>query len=266
MRIGWIGLGSVGLPMAVKTRSAGQIVAYDILGDKINAGEGIQRVNSAREAAKDAEVICIWVFSDDQLYDVLTGPEGILSSLKPGTVVAVFTTGTPDVARDLAQKAPAGVAILDSCFSRTREAAKAGSMLLLIGGEAKAIDKARPVLEAFAREIVHVGPVGAGRTVKYINNVLFAGNLLLAADAMRMAKAEGLDPQTTAGVMTRCSSTSDVMFGFAETSPETMLERAQRYMEKDVGVAFDSLTDAGIDPGRLGVITRPYVDKVKQTI
>jgi 3-hydroxyisobutyrate dehydrogenase-like beta-hydroxyacid dehydrogenase len=235
-----------------------RVRGYDVNPPAREAAEGIALAASPREAAKGCDLLCIAVFSDAQLFDVLTGPAGVLSELRSGAVVAVFTTGSIESIRKLAAAAPAGVAVLDTCFSRMQADMARGTMTLLVGGDGVAINRGRPAFESFAREIIHVGKIGSGRAIKLVNNILFAGHLQLANDALRFAETLGLEPRATAATLTRCSGASDVMSRFATEGASGMLELAKRYMVKDVAAAADAARDAGVELGALGVIANVY--------
>jgi 3-hydroxyisobutyrate dehydrogenase-like beta-hydroxyacid dehydrogenase len=259
MDVAWIGLGQMGLPTAKKVAAAGHKVrAYDVQPPAPGAADGVVLAGSPREAAEGCELLCIAVFSDTQVADVLTGPEGVLDRLRPGAIVAIFTTGSVEAVQEFAAAAPAGVAILDTCFSRMYSDVATGTMTLLVGGDAEAIARGRPAFDAFAREIVHVGKAGAGRAIKLVNNILFAGHLQLAADALRLAEGLKLDPRATAAALTKCSGESDILRRFADEGTGNMLETARRYMVKDVAAAADAARAVGVDLGTLGAVTSVY--------
>jgi 3-hydroxyisobutyrate dehydrogenase len=259
MEVAWLGLGQMGLPTAKKIATAGHRVrGYDVNPPTRDAAMGIELAASPREAASGCDLLCIAVFSDAQLFDVLTGPTGVLSGLRPGTVIAVFTTGAIESIRKLATAAPPGVEVLDTCFSRMHADVARGTMTLLVGGDVAAIDRGRPVFDAFAREIIHVGKLGSGRAIKLVNNILFAGHLQLADDALRFAEALGLDARATAAALTQCSGASDVMSRLASEDASQMLDVAKRYMVKDVAAAADAAREAGVELRALGAVTDVY--------
>jgi 3-hydroxyisobutyrate dehydrogenase-like beta-hydroxyacid dehydrogenase len=259
MQVAWIGLGQMGLPSAKKIAAAGHKVrGYDVNPPAGEAGAGLALASSPREAAKDCDLLCIAVFSDAQLFDVLTGPEGVLPHLRRGTVVAVFTTGNIESIVKLAAAAPEGVIVLDTCFSRMQSDMASGMMTLLVGGDAAGIERGRPVFNAFAREIIHVGKIGSGRAIKLVNNILFAGHLQLAADALRFGEGLGLEPRATAAALVRCSGASDIMARFITEDPSAMLEGAKRYMVKDVAAAMDAAREAGVPLDALAKATDVY--------
>lgn len=259
MKVAWIGLGQMGLPTAGTIAAAGhQVRGYDVQTPLADAAKGIEIAGSVPEAASDCDLLCIAVFSDDQVRDVLTGPQGVLGSLKPSTVVAVFTTGSIEAIQSMAANAPEGISILDTCFSRKQSEIAAGTLTLLIGGDGDAIERARPVLETFAPRIFHVGASGAGRAIKLVNNVLFAAHAQVANDALKLAEGLGLDRSSTAAALMECSGASDVMANFITVDPAVMMSQIERYMVKDVAAAIDAGERAGVTLGPLQAATAAY--------
>lgn len=262
MKVAWIGLGQMGLPTAKSVAAGGHDVrAFDVKPPEAQDAQGLTLVGSPREATQDADLVCLAVFSDDQVADVLTGPEGVIDLLKPGAIVAVFTTGSIESIQGIAASVPAGIAILDTCFSRKQSEMASGKLTLLVGGDADAIDRGRPVFDTFARAIFHVGDSGAGRAIKLVNNVLFAGHLQLASDAMILAESLGLERASTATALLQCSGASDVLPWFAGDDWNAMLETTRRYMIKDVGAAIAAGKAAGADIPALAAATATYLAK-----
>lgn len=253
MNIGWIGLGSVGLPRSVLATSAGTVTAYDLRIAEMDLAPGIIRAGSAAAAVQDADVTLVWVFDDAQLRDLLDGPQGIREALRPGSVLCVFTTGEPEVIVHLAQSLRGRVHVLDTCFSSTQ--ADAGVLTLLVGGEADAIALARPVLETFSRSVVHCGASGSGRTFKLLNNFMYFSNLMVALDGLRIAGELGLDPELCANVLRACSASSDVLNSIVRRGRDDLLAYSGRYMTKDVALVRAELARRGIDCGLLGRVT-----------
>jgi 3-hydroxyisobutyrate dehydrogenase-like beta-hydroxyacid dehydrogenase len=259
MEVAWVGLGAMGLPTAKKVAAAGHRVrGYDVNPPLPDAADGLILAASAREAAKDCDLLCIAVFSDVQVLEVLNGPAGVLSGLRKGAIVAIFTTGSIESVRQLAATAPPGVTILDTCFSRRFADVKTQVLTLLVGGAAEAIDRARPAFDAFARDIIHVGKIGSGRAIKLVNNILYAGQLQLTADALRFAEGLGLEQHATLVALTKCSGASNVLEQFLGMGTAQMLDLAHRYMVKDVAAATDAARNAGVDLQTLGKVTDAY--------
>mgnify|MGYP003387874070 CR=1 FL=1 len=259
MKIGWIGLGQMGLPTAKIIAEAGhEVRGYDVQPPEDGKADGVKIVDTVAEAAKDCDLLCIAVFSDKQVEDVLTGPDGVMADLKPGAVVAVFTTGSIEAIQEMAARAPDGVSVLDTCFSRKQSEAQSGALTLLIGGDADAIERVRPALASFSPRIYHVGASGAGRSIKLVNNILFAAHAQVAADALKLAEGLGLERSSTVTALMDCSGTSDVMGNFVESEPGPVLEQFYRYMIKDVNAATQAAQKVNVDLGPLLSATAAY--------
>lgn len=259
MKVGWIGLGHMGLPTARTIATAGHCVTgYDIRPIDPAEAQGLAIAASASEAAEDCDVLCLALFSDEQVEAVLNGPDGLFPTLKEGTVVAIFTTGTIASIQRLAAAAPAGVALLDTCFSRQNAMIPSGKLNILVGGDAAALARCRPVLEPFANEILHVGTNGAGRALKLVNNLLWVAHTQLAKDALVLAEGLGLDPLMTAQTMFRCSGASDAQAIFGKPGVEGMLDYMHPFMVKDASAAAEAAREAGVDLGTLGHVVDAY--------
>ncbi len=259
MRIGWIGLGGMGLGTSVKLAAAGfPVTGYDIRSIASADAPGVSLAASPAEAAAGCDLLAIAVYSDEQVEGLLLGEGGLFSTLAPGTIVAIFTTGTIDSVRKLAAAAPAGIVVLDTCFSRRQEFLHSGDMVLLVGGDAEALDRCRPAFAPFAREIYHVGEVGAGRAIKLVNNLLFYAQFEMALNALGMAEALGLDRRTTAEVVMKCSGGADAQNIFLLPDWVERRELAQSFMVKDVSAAKEAARQAGVDLGYL----EPFVAAV----
>jgi 3-hydroxyisobutyrate dehydrogenase-like beta-hydroxyacid dehydrogenase len=249
MDVGWIGLGHMGLPTAKTIAKAGHRVrAYDVRPPDPEAAQPLILARSAREAAAGCEVVGVAVFSDEQVEDVLTGPEGLFPVLAPGAVVAIFTTGTIASARKLAAAAPAGVAVLDTCFSRNNAMLKAGGELnLLVGGDAEALARCRPALEPFARAIFHVGESGAGRAIKLVNNLCWAAHNHISVEAMRLAEGLGLDPYAAMRVILQCSGANDTQNVFVDDGWRATFAFMRPYLHKDASAAAEAAREAQVE-------------------
>jgi 3-hydroxyisobutyrate dehydrogenase-like beta-hydroxyacid dehydrogenase len=248
MKVGWIGLGGIGAQMALRVLGAGhELVAYARgQGKEAVAGKGGELVSDYGEVAANCDVLGVCVFNDVQLRESLIDG-GALAALKPGAVLAVHTTGSPKLAKALAERAPEGAFALDACFSGGQPETAEGRLTLMIGGEAAALETARPVLSTYASNLFHVGPAGAGQTIKLLNNLLFATNVRYAVDVIDAARAQGLDPQEAAKVIQASSGASMAMGLFANAPPQQFLKAIRHYMVKDVQAAESAALDAGFD-------------------
>ena len=250
MDIGWVGLGSIGTAMVMRLRASGQSVSVYPRGDGVAAvaAAGATRRDDYVALARGSDVLVVCVYTDTQVREVLFDA-GALAALRPASTLVIHTTGAPALAREIGARAPAGVAVLDATFSGGTADIEAGRLTIMAGGEAAALDRALPVLQAYAREVHHVGPLGHGQTVKLLNNLLFATNLMNAVELLRLAGAvEGLEPSIVASVLQSCSGASYAMTLLRSAGAlETTVRAARPYLEKDVATVVTTAHEAGLD-------------------
>ena len=198
--IAFVGLGIMGSPMAVHLQQAGhQVRGYNRSPEKMQAlvDAGGLRCGSAAEAADGAEVVCLMVPDSPDVEDVLVGAGQVLDHARPGALIIDFSTIRPDVARRLAATArERGLRMLDAPVSGGEAGARNAALSIMVGGEAEDVAAARPLLDVLGRTVVHVGPAGAGQTVKAANQLVVAGHLQVLAEAVALLEAYevALDP------------------------------------------------------------------------
>ena len=199
MRVGWLGLGAMGAPMAGCVARAGHLVtAYDIAAGRAGAlaGDGVQAADSIAGAVRDAGIVVVMVATPDQVGDVLFGPGGAAGTLAAGTVVMIMATVGPEVVAEAAARlGRGGIAVVDAPVSGGVRRAAAGDLLIMVSGADDAVGRARPVLGALARSAPVVGPApGGGQRMKLVNQLLCGVHIAAAAEALAFAEALGLDP------------------------------------------------------------------------
>lgn len=197
LAVGFIGLGNMGKPMARQLLEwPGGLTVCDARPDAILpfVEAGATGVGDAAELGARADVIGVTVVDDAQVRDVVTGPRGILRTARPGTVIAVHSTISDRTAEQLAAVcADHQVEFVDAPVSGGAGAAKAGTLAVMVGGTADAVDRIRQPFGSFANLIVHAGPVGAGTRMKLARNLLHFVSFTAATEAQRLAEAAGLD-------------------------------------------------------------------------
>ncbi|WP_103381412.1 2-hydroxy-3-oxopropionate reductase [Pseudonocardia dioxanivorans] len=200
--VAFIGLGIMGRPMSANLVAAGfDVVGYNRSPAPIEAlvAAGGRGAGSIAEAVKGADVVAVMVPDSPDVEAVLAGPDGVFDNAAEGTLVIDFSTILPDVSRRLAaQGAERGLRVLDAPVSGGEAGAVEGVLSIMVGGDAEAFAAAQPVFDAVGATIVHVGPAGAGQTVKAANQLIVAGNIQLLAEAVVFLEAHGVD--TEAGV------------------------------------------------------------------
>ncbi|MEG8177216.1 NAD(P)-dependent oxidoreductase [Nocardia terpenica] len=197
VRFGFIGLGSMGAPMAERLLDRpGGLVVCDTRPEALDpfVAGGAEPVADAAAVAERAAVISVAVVDDEQVRTVLTGPRGILRTAAAGTMVAVHSTIADTTAVELAAEcASAGVEFVDAPVSGGAPAARLGRLAVMVGGSEAAFARVREPFGHFADLIVHAGAVGAGVRMKLARNLLHFVAFTAAAEAQRLAEAAGLD-------------------------------------------------------------------------
>jgi 3-hydroxyisobutyrate dehydrogenase-like beta-hydroxyacid dehydrogenase len=197
--VGFIGLGLMGRGMARNILAKGfeLIVMSHRNRAPVEAlvAEGAREVATPRDMAAAAESIVVCVTGSPEVEEIVRGSEGILAGARRGLVAIDCSTSDPVSTAALASElAAAGVAFVDAPLSRTPKEAEAGTLDCMVGADADAFAKARPVIECFAAKIVHVGPVGAGHTMKLLNNFVSCGYATLYSEALALGARVGISP------------------------------------------------------------------------
>lgn len=197
--VGVVGLGNMGRGMALSLKRGG----YRVLGTDAApatraalAGEGIETFDDIAPLCAQAEVLILSLPTAAIVEAVVCGENGLLAHARPGLIVVDTSTSHPEVTRKLAKLlAEKGTAMIDAPVSGGPKGAITGTMTMVMGGEEADIAKVEPVLAAMSAKRVHVGTSGAGHVAKIINNLLCAAHLLTGAEAVRIAREAGVDPE-----------------------------------------------------------------------
>ncbi|MEV6280003.1 NAD(P)-dependent oxidoreductase [Nocardia sp. NPDC051832] len=196
-RVGFIGLGNMGAPMAERLLGwRGGLTVSDARAETMRkfADSGAATAFSGAQLAEQCQVISIAVVNDEQVRAVLTGPDGVLDTAKPGSVVAVHSTISDRTAEQLATECAAhSVEFVDAPISGGAPGAASGRLAVMVGGSDGAFQRIREPFGAFADLIVHAGPVGAGTRMKLARNLLHFIAFTATTEAQRLAEAAGLD-------------------------------------------------------------------------
>jgi 3-hydroxyisobutyrate dehydrogenase-like beta-hydroxyacid dehydrogenase len=198
-RIGFLGMGAMGGPMARRLAQSGfSVTGYDIDAVRADAAanEGVHVVKSPAMAAEAADVVLSSLPNPAAVREAYLGANGAVAALRAGAIVVDVSTIDPNTWREVADAAAArGADSLGAPVSGGPADAGSGRLVFLIGGEAAVIERCRSVLETLGSEIHHLGPLGAGHVVKLVNNVMSMCNVAVAAEAMVLGVRAGMDPQ-----------------------------------------------------------------------
>jgi 3-hydroxyisobutyrate dehydrogenase len=210
--VAFIGLGNMGGPMAANLATAGHTIsAFDLSASACEqaAAAGLAIATSAVEAVAAAEVVISMLPASrhvEALYLGGAGQEGLLSSIRPDSLVIDCSTIAPASSRRVAEAAAArGLAMLDAPVSGGTAGAAGATLTFMIGGEAAALDRARPLLEAMGKNLFHAGAAGAGQAAKVCNNMLLGILMIGTSEALALGLANNLDPKVLSEIMRRSS-------------------------------------------------------------
>jgi 3-hydroxyisobutyrate dehydrogenase-like beta-hydroxyacid dehydrogenase len=196
-RVGFIGLGNMGKPMAINLAKGGfDLMVYDLRPEPMQelAALGAKTARSAQEIGAHGEIIELVVVDDAQVEAVTFEEGGVLSSARPGSIIAVHSTVHPRTVRNLAAMAQAkGVTVIDAEVSGGERGAYAKSLCYMVGGDKRAFEKCRPLFATSGANIFHLGELGAGAITKLAHNLIVYVNMLAAAEGMKLAQAAGVD-------------------------------------------------------------------------
>ncbi len=252
-RIGFIGLGHMGAPMAANLQQAGyRLCVFDLAREAMTPliQAGATAAASASEAAAGAEVVISMLPSSPHVERLYLGEQGILARLDPQTLIIDCSTIAPQTARQVAREAhKRGLQMLDAPVSGGVAGAQAGTLTFIVGGEAAVVEQARPLFMAMGKNLFHAGDSGAGQVAKICNNMLLAIHMLGTAEALQLGVNNGLDPKVLSDIMLK-SSGRNWSLELYNPYPGVMenVPAARRYeggfmvdlMHKDLGLAQEA--------------------------
>jgi 3-hydroxyisobutyrate dehydrogenase-like beta-hydroxyacid dehydrogenase len=259
MKIGLVGWGAMGRPMADRLVAAGHDVTVVVRRPDARAeasAKGLASKATVADAVHDADVVICAVLSDEQVRSVCLGPDGVLASMRPGATLVQHTTCDPATLEELAVKAAElGVQILDAALSGGPGRIASGELTLWVGGDEVLLEQLRPVLGAYASPILHVGAIGDGQRVKLVNNALFVAQLGLAVDAVRLAGVLGIDERALLEAVPQGSGMSSA-FGVVAMAGavDVLVGWVGALMRKDLETVRTTAERAGADLGIIGTV------------
>ena len=250
--LGFIGLGTMGRPMALRLLQAGHpltVFARDYARAESLVRAGAHAAVSPRGVAEAADLVFINVSDDAAVEAVLFEPEGVAEGLGPDAVVVDMGTTSPAATRDFAARlARRGATLLDAPVSGGEAGAVAGTLSIMAGGPAAAFQQVRPLLEILGANIVHVGDSGAGQVAKACNQIAVSATLLGVAEAIGFARAQGVDPARVREALLGGFAYSRIL----EVHGRRMLEAdfqpgfKARLHGKDLGIVLDEARRLGL--------------------
>jgi len=213
--VGFIGLGTMGRPMAKNLLKAGFRLTFYCRRDDVAAefaAAGAVRVDTPAEVARRTEAVITIVTADAQVREVICGTDGILAGTEAGKLVIDMSTIGPATVREVGAAVQANrAAMLDAPVSGGPWGAEAGTLAVMAGGEAADFARAKPLFEAMGKHLFHCGPLGSGQTVKLVNQMVGGGIMTLIAEGLVLARKAGVDPSQLVDVMLVSSANSSLL-------------------------------------------------------
>ena len=251
-KIGFIGLGAMGLPMAKRVLAGG----YELFTTphrnraptEALAGAGATVLDSMADVGRIADVVITVLPADAELEQTAAV---LMESMRPGTVLIEMTTGTATVMKKVAESLTAkGVRVLDGPVSGGTAGAENGKLTIMVGGDSDLLEEQRPLLQTMGANILHVGPIGQGKVIKIINQAMAAIHLLAIGECFALGQRSGADPRMLLHVIKESSGYSRMM---DLRLPNFLLEGSFTpgfkldLMKKDVELALASAQELGVN-------------------
>ncbi len=270
-KVAWIGLGVMGYPMAGHIRKKGNhdLTVYNRNGAKAEAWAkeyGGGTALTPADAAKDADFVFCCVGNDTDLREVTLGPKGAFDTVRKGAVFIDNTTASADIARELYAAAKGkGFDFLDAPVSGGQAGAQNGVLTVMIGGDQGAFDKAKPVIDHYARMVNLIGPAGAGQLTKMVNQICIAGLVPGLAEGIHMAQKAGLDLQKVMDTISKGAAQSWQMENRWKTMNECKYDFgfAVDWMSKDLGICMEEAKRNGASLPVTQIVDGFYADVQK---
>lgn len=254
LRVGFIGLGNIGKPMALNLARAGfALTVFDVRPEPLRELEaaGAQIARSPREVGLASEIVSCVVVDGAQVESVFLGREagdgrragdGVLDGAAPDSIFIVHSTVSPLSVRALAEAArPKRVHLLDAAVSGAEERSAAGTLSIMVGGETAIVERCRPLFDVVGEHVFHVGGLGQGLAAKLCNNLALLATMQTLEEAMRIATAAGVDERTMIEILVR--STGD---SWAARNFFTMREMMQRHPQGQKGARQIGVKDLSL--------------------
>ena len=245
-KVGFVGLGLMGRPMAHNLVQAGyDLVVYNRSRGKVEelVAEGAEAAESPREAAKNSDIVFTMLPGPPEVREVVAGQNGLLQGTREGSLLVDTSTSSPILARELGQTARRrGVGMLDAPVSGGDVGASEGTLSIMVGGEEEDFERVKPLLEIMGKTVVHVGESGAGQTVKACNQIVVALVIEAVSEALVLGEKAGVDPAKMIEVLSGGLAGTSVMEVKAEKFLSRNFEPGGKVEShhKDLGIALEA--------------------------
>lgn len=268
MKIGFIGLGTMGAGMALNLRKAGhELAVYDVRKEsaKPHIGAGAKWADSVAEVARDADAVFTSVPGPKEMQEIGLGKGGLLDSMKPGAVWIDLSTNSPTVVRDVYKRfKEKGIALLDGPVSGGPAGANSGKLAIYVGGDRDVFDRCKPLLDAIGDQVMYVGLIGAGNSAKLVHNLASLVTRMAIAEVFTLGVKAGVEPlelwhAMRMGAIGRSRTFDRIGDQYLQDKYEPA-SFAVRLAHKDFKLALDLAKELGV-PMSLGETAIQYFDE-----
>ena len=267
MKTAFIGLGVMGFPMAGYLASRGYgVTVFNRSPDKAERWveqNGGSRAETPADAARGADIVFCCVGNDDDVREVTLGESGALQSMSPGSVLVDHTTASATLAREMhAVTGERQVGFLDAPLSGGQAGAENGQLTIMVGGDNDVFERARPVMESYAKAITLIGPAGSGQLAKMVNQICIAGLVQGLSEGLHFALRAGLDVEKVISAISKGAAQSWQMDHRWQTMVNGQFEFgfAVDWMRKDLGIALDEAQSNGARLELTELVDRYYAE------
>ena len=245
-KIGFIGLGRMGKPMAKNLiKGEYELTVYDVINETVEemVKLGAKKAANPKEVAGASEVIITMVRDDAQTEMVMWGEQGVLEGIRPDSTIIITSTVSPSLCQKVAREASgSGVKVLDAPVSGAVPRAEAGTLSIMVGGDESVFKEVRPILEKMGRDIFYVGNIGMGQVAKMANNLALANSLSSAAESISFATRFGVQLDKILEILNKSTGNSLVVENW-----HYIRQRPMALLYKDVQLAFQEAQKMGIE-------------------
>ncbi len=267
MRVAFVGLGVMGYPMAGYLARAGHdTVVYNRTAEKAErwvAEYGGASAPTPRQAAEGCDIVFSCVGNDDDVREVVLGADGVLAGIGKASIIVDHTTASATIAREIYEEAvELGVGFLDAPVSGGQAGAENGQLTVMVGGDPEIFDRARPVIDCYAKAITLIGPVGSGQLAKMVNQICIAGLVQGLAEGLHFAQRAGLDPAVVIASISKGAAQSWQMDNRWETMVAGQFDFgfAVDWMRKDLAIALEEARRNGAHLEITQLVDRFYAE------
>jgi 3-hydroxyisobutyrate dehydrogenase len=268
-KVAFLGLGVMGYPMAGWLSKAGhEVTVFNRTGEKAerwcNEYTGA-RASTAADAVAGADAVFMCLGDDPDLREVVLTEGGVIDAIPSGAVLVDHTTASADIAREIAESGAArGVQFLDAPVSGGQAGAENGQLTVMVGGDPATFERAEPLIDAYAKMICLIGPVGSGQLAKMVNQIAIAGVVQGFSEALNFALRAGLDPEKVVDAISKGAAQSWQMENRWETMSKGEFEFgfAVEWMRKDLRICLDEARRNGAELPVAALVDQFYADVV----